>query len=416
MRVKKTFLLLFCSLLLAGCTTRRTSEPATPVEESAVPISTAAPTDVPASLPTSSPTPAPAARQLSLLQSAEGVSYTLPAVVDNTPLVWIGADKTVTYSTREPMGWFYIKWNALPGEWILSYDGGELHCGQEGFLHECIELPEGVCSITLTLCQGQVRACGAAAFTAGELPEWVQRWKVPWEQADLLVFSTHNDDDILFFGGAEPTYGRELGYAVQVCYFTNHWGDATRPNETLDGLWTMGIDHYPVISPMNDYLLAQYNDDEASAYVVKQLRRFRPQVVLSQDMNGEYGHGAHLRLFQALDTALNASSDPSFCPESAEQYGVWDVPKTYLHLYGEEASQTVMDWDQPLASFGGLTGFEVAEKAYACHKNQVYLSPFVVYGHGTDYDCYRFGLYRSLVGEDETKNDFFEHLEVPTHG
>lgn len=414
--MKKLLPFLLLCLLFSGCTDRPTEVPATPAPAVETAAPTPAPTPEPTPKPTPEPTPEPAAEQLALRMSSQGQSFTLPAEPDNIPLVWVGADKPVTYSTEEPMGWFYIKWNALPGEWKLSYEGGELLCGQEGFLHECVALPADVREITLTLTEGQVRACGAAAFTPGTLPGWVQQWKAPWEQADLLVFSTHNDDDILFFGGAEPTYGRERGYAVQVCYFTSHWGNATRPNETLDGLWTMGIDRYPIISPMDDYLLNRYSDEDTAAYICEQLRRFRPAVVLSQDRNGEYGHGGHLRLFQALDTALQGSADPAFCPESAEAWGVWDVPKTYLHLYGEEETQTVMDWDSPLSSFGGLTGFQVAEQAYACHKNQLAVSPFVVYGHGSPYDCYRFGLYRSLVGEDEAKNDFFEHLEVTPHG
>lgn len=414
--MKKILVFLSLCLLLSGCAVREA--PAVTPAPTAMP--TSAPTPKPTAEPTPEPTPEPTeqpeALQLTLTQSANGVSYTLSPQVKNLPLVWVGREQSVTYSSAEPMSWFYIKWNALPGQWTLSYEGGELLCGQEGFLHECIALPEPVSSVTLTLAEGQVRACGAAAFTEGKLPDWVQRWKAPWDRADLLVFSAHNDDDLLFFGGAEPYYGRELGYAVQVAYLTNHWGDETRPNETLDGLWTMGIDHYPVISPMNDYLLGQYSDGDTAAYICEQLRRFRPSVVLSQDEKGEYGHTAHLRLFKALDTALQSSADPSLFPESAERYGVWDVPKTYLHLYGEEETQTVMDWDIPLASFGGLTGFELAQRAYACHENQVAVSPFYVYGHGTDYDCYRFGLYRSLVGDDQAKNDFFEHIEVTSHG
>ena len=85
------------------------------------------------------------------------------------------------------------------------------------------------------------------------------------------------------------------------------------------------------------------------------------------------------------------------------------MPKCYIHLYGENVID--MDWRQPLSAFGGKTSFEVAEEAFRCHKSQ----------QKTDYhvedwgpaDNSLFGLYRSLVGPDEKKNDFFENLRDP---
>ncbi len=416
--MKKGILVLLSFVLLTGCARRETPAP-TPTPAPA-PLLTPAPTPTLTPSPTPAPTPVPteqkAAEQLSLVMEEGGKRIPLARDVDNIPLVWIGENNSVTYRTDSPLSVFYIKWNALPGIWTLDYGSGKLECGTEGYLHECIFLPEPSCELTLTLAEGQARACGAAAFTEGKLPDWVQIWQPPYERADMLVLSTHNDDDILFYGGAEPTYGAERGYKVQVAYFTNHWGDATRPNEALDGLWTMGIDHYPVISPMNDYQLYNYNDEDGSAYLCELIRRFRPSVLLSQDAQGEYGHDAHLMLFRCLETALEGAAREDYCPDSAEAHGVWDVPKTYLHLWGEPEEQTVLDWDVPLTAFDGLTGLEVARKAYACHKNQVYLTAFEVYAPGTKYDSTRFGLYRSLVGPDEAKNDFFEHLEVSSDG
>lgn len=413
---KSLFLLLISLLFLCGCTQRAANTPAAlpeplPSEMSATP----APASTPEPSPEPEPEPMPEAKQLGLMLHHKGQTIPQSLEVSNTFAGWIDPGCSISYSSEEPISVFYIKWNQPPGEWTLSYDGGEILCGQSGFLHECVFLPKAVTELTVTP-KALAYFCGATGFTDGTLPSWVQLWQKPWDQADLLVLSTHNDDDLLFFGGAEPYYARERGYRVQVVYFTNHWRDSTRPNETLDGLWTMGIDHYPIISPMNDYELNAYSDEDGAAYLCEQLRRFKPSVVLSQDQNGEYGHGAHFMLFRSLKLALNAAPDASSYPESAEKYGVWDVPKTYLHLYGEPDTQTIMDWDQPLASFGGLTGFELAEKAYACHVNQNYLTAFRVYGHGTDYDCYRFGLYRSTVGEDKAKNDFFENLEVSSYG
>ena len=77
------------------------------------------------------------------------------------------------------------------------------------------------------------------------------------------------------------------------------------------------------------------------------LRRFRPQVVVGHDPNGEYGHPQHIINTETLMDALTLAADPTYSEETAADYGVWDVPKTYLHLYGE--NRITMDWDRPLA-------------------------------------------------------------------
>ena len=67
-----------------------------------------------------------------------------------------------------------------------------------------------------------------------------------------------------------------------------------------------------------------------------------------------------------------------------------------------------MDWRQPLEAFGGKTSFEVAEAGFRCHISQ----------QNTDYhvedwgpwDNSLFGLYRTTVGPDEAKDDFFENI------
>ena len=99
------------------------------------------------------------------------------------------------------------------------------------------------------------------------------------------------------------------------------------------------------------------------------------------------------------------------CHDSAASSGLWDTPKTYLHLYGPPEERTVMDWDIPLDAFGGRSAFQVAQAAYDCHVSQHPDKRFFVYPRDNPYTSYEFGLFRSLVGPDEAKNDLFEHLE-----
>ena len=89
-------------------------------------------------------------------------------------------------------------------------------------------------------------------FTTGAAPADVQVWQPPCEQADVLLFPSHADDDVIFFG-ALAAQCVDRGLAVQVAYLVNHYDWQPRPQELLDALWTMGIRNYPVIGPFPDY-------------------------------------------------------------------------------------------------------------------------------------------------------------------
>ncbi|NLD83217.1 MAG: hypothetical protein GX637_03550, partial [Clostridiales bacterium] len=77
------------------------------------------------------------------------------------------------------------------------------------------------------------------ALGEGEVPADIQRWEPAPEKADLLVLSGHPDDEILFLGGAIPTYAGERQLRVVVAYLTcGTKGDGTqnRRSELLNGL------------------------------------------------------------------------------------------------------------------------------------------------------------------------------------
>lgn len=53
------------------------------------------------------------------------------------------------------------------------------------------------------------------------------------------------------------------------------------------------------------------------AYEVELLRRFKPEVVVDHDINGEYGHGVHMLNTWILQQAVEQSGDVQYFPESA---------------------------------------------------------------------------------------------------
>lgn len=343
-------------------------------------------------------------------------------------------DAYLTLEHSDGIGSLYFIFGTLYGEYtVTDNETGEIRTlGTNGFLHEFADLNAmfGYCptSVTVSFDRGSVLLYELVAYTAGQVPDSVERWDLPLEgEADLILFSTHGDDEQLFFAGLLPYYAGELGYNVQVVYLTDHSnGSHVRVHEMLNGLWAVGVRAYPVFGQFPDFykqdLETTYEEFDAWGYskemlldfVVTQIRRFRPQVVVAHDFNGEYGHGQHLVYADLVAQALEITADPQQFPASAEIYGLWDVPKAYFHLY--EENQITMDWDQPLENFGGMTAYQVTKHlGFACHvtqKNEFswYLSP---YENAADIPLYspcQYGLYRSLVGPDVQKNDLFENI------
>lgn len=321
---------------------------------------------------------------------------------------------TITIENQEGIHGIYIIWEKSPGEWQLDVNGTSQTYGEYGFIHEYLELENSATSAVIHIPSGGAVIADISTFSAGVLPSWVQTWKPPYEKADMLVMPAHADDEHLFFGGTMPYYAGELGLKVQVVYLTNHWKEYARPHELLDGLWEAGITAYPIMGPFVDQYASTlkeaeslYAIDDVIKFQVEMIRRFKPKVIIAHDFNGEYGHGVHKLDAETLAKALELSNHADSYPESATTYGVWDVPKTYMHLY--EKNQLTMNWDIRLDSFDGATAFDMAVRGMAKHKSQ---GTYFKVGRSGVFNCMLFGLYRSTVGEDVAKNDFFENVKV----
>lgn len=312
--------------------------------------------------------------------------------------------------------------------------GLEAVLSTEGMLHYYVDLQklfgDAPKTLTVSFSSGRAELNELRLFTPGELPDWVQRWKkIPVGGADLLLLSSHGDDEQLFFAGLLPWYAGEQGKRVQVVYFTDHRNlTSSRVHEMLDGLWAVGVRDYPVFGDYDDYYTFDREDacryyestghpkEELLQFVTEQLRRYRPLVAVGHDPKGEYGHGMHQLTAELLMEAAQLSSEPDAFPELDEKYGCWSVPKCYLHLYPD--NQITMNWDIPLESFHGLTAYQVTkERGFPCHKSQI--KDFAWYFRGSElasqvekYSPCQYGLYQTSVGLDTDKADFFEHLEA----
>lgn len=253
-------------------------------------------------------------------------------------------------------------------------------------------------------------------FTPGNTAAMEARsWQPAYEKADMLLIVAHPDDELLWFGGVLPVYAGERGMAVQVMYMT--CASPLRRLELLSGLWECGVRNYPDIGDFADghnnnidMAYARWGREATYLRIVRAIRRYQPEVVLTHDVKGEYGHTQHLVTSDAVYTAaVELAADPSYDPQSAAQYGAWQVKKLYRHLGSEPT--TVMDWSQPLSAFGGDTGFQVARRAFAWHESQTVDDRWQVAYKGSRFDSTVYTLVYSAVGADVAGNDFFEHIE-----
>ena len=191
------------------------------------------------------------------------------------------------------------------------------------------------------------------------------------------------------------------------------YSNTTRRSELLNGLWHLGVRQYPVIGSFADVYMktldeaySRWRKKDSRAYVAELIRQYKPDVMLTHDINGEYGHGAHKLCASVAQYCVERTGDEAFMPESAEKWGTWCVKKLYLHL-GRENTVT-MDWRVPLSSMGGKTGLELAQEAYAFHITQ-HKTSFAVTDEGRTSNA-KFSLVYSSVGEDCIGGDFFEHI------
>lgn len=345
------------------------------------------------------------------------------------------SDPWVVISSDKPVYGLYLCFQKMPDSFAIQKESGDgwatVATNADCRYHHIFFELDGLKKIRIISTMGKKNVMGfneIFAFGKGEIPDWVQRWQEPAGKADLLVLVAHPDDELLFTGGAIPYYGAELGKNVQVAYLSS--SNTTRRSEALNGLWAMGVRTYPEFGPFADrYAKTGKTKDsykEAGGkqkvldWVNELYRKYKPDVVITHAENGEYGHPQHKMVADAAKECFTLAADAMQSPESYQTYDTWQVKKLYLHLYGNEADQTVLDWEQPLSAFGGKTGAEIAAEAFALHVSQKGMGAgkgdrfeaFTVETTGAQrYPYDHYGLQNTTVGPDEAKNDLFEHID-----
>ncbi len=266
---------------------------------------------------------------------------------------------------------------------------------------------------TLRLTTAGQQICSVRVYSVGALPDDVPNFDPPCTKCDLMIVSTHQDDELLFFGGIIPYYNAVQHKKVQVVYMANC--GRLRRGEALNGLWAADEKNYPDFINLKDKRVETIREGvklwggkrAILSALVTRIRRYQPEVILTHDLDGEYGHNQHKITANAMKMAIEAAADPAQYPDSYAKYGAWQVKKLYLHLYSENVID--FDWDAAYPELGGQTPLQLARAGYAKHVSQ---QKYYKLRDGGEYDNSLFGLAYTVVGQDVRHDDLFENIDA----
>jgi N-acetyl-1-D-myo-inositol-2-amino-2-deoxy-alpha-D-glucopyranoside deacetylase len=191
----------------------------------------------------------------------------------------------------------------------------------------------------------------------------------------LMAVHAHADDETITMGGTLATYADRGVRTCVVCCTDGKLAtivdpdmpeETTRPRlteireaELRDACRILRVDEVEFLrygdSGMADtatnllpdaFWMAPIN--EAVGRVVAQIRRFRPQVVVTYDGNGGYGHPDHIQTHRATLLAVEAAYLPTMYKDAGEPWRVEKLyytafPKSEFRRIAEMAKQAGMD-------------------------------------------------------------------------
>ncbi len=176
----------------------------------------------------------------------------------------------------------------------------------------------------------------------------------------LMAVHAHPDDEVVFTGGTLLLYHRRGGRTVVVTATGGEEGeirdpdldpDEARPRlrdiraeELRRGAAVLEIDHLEKLGYRDSGMAgtdANSNSDnfhnadleEATRKVVALVREYRPQIMITYDEFGSYGHPDHIKCNVVTHAAFDRAGDPAYAPELGEP---WQPLKLYYTHWNEE--------------------------------------------------------------------------------
>jgi LmbE family N-acetylglucosaminyl deacetylase len=221
------------------------------------------------------------------------------------------------------------------------------------------------------------------------------------EPLKLLAVLAHPDDESLAMGGTLVRYAAE---GIETCLVTatrgeRGWWGAPEDYPGLAGLGRLREAELRAAAQVLglrevhylDYIdgdLDQADPGEAVARIAEHVRRIRPQVVVTFDPAGAYGHPDHIAVSQFTAAALVAAAAPASEPNALPPHRVakfyyFAGTKAFVAAYQQAFGDLVMRVDGVERRAAGWEPWAVtteidteahwrtAWQAVACHRSQL---------------------------------------------
>src|SRR3954470_9896429 len=200
----------------------------------------------------------------------------------------------------------------------------------------------------------------------------------------LLLVHAHPDDEAIATGATMAKYAAEGAHVTLVTCTLGEEGEIVVPDlahlgvahqdelgkhraeELAEAMKILGVDDHRLLGgpgryrdsgmmgePSNDRPDAfwQADMDEATRELVAVVREVRPQVVITYDERGDYGHPDHIQAHRVAVAAFDAAADPARWPELGEP---WQPSKLYYVATPYSLLQAGIDY---LRETGDDSGF-----------------------------------------------------------
>ncbi|MDD6604146.1 MAG: PIG-L family deacetylase [Eubacteriales bacterium] len=315
-----------------------------------------------------------------------------------------------------------VKWDKFRNYYsikVYDADNNVIKEYKDGYakLHEYFSFGEGARKVVLKLNhrKGSKGVLSLRVYEKDKVGPSVEQWKSPKRgECDLMVVSAHRDDELLFFGGTIPYYQNVKKKNVYTMYVSGR--EKHRAREAQAGLWSMGVDTYPIFMDYaggyHDGISGTLRDWGGETAVLKKMvekiRCYQPDVVVTHDKNGEYGHPTHKTVSYITLKAVNMAKDKTKFTESYKKYGTWRVKKVYFHYTNKNTMY--MNWDNTYKELDYRTPYQMAKVGFDKHYSQ-HNGWSMTCDAVKKYSNRKFGLVYTTVGKDKKKNDFFEHID-----
>jgi N-acetyl-1-D-myo-inositol-2-amino-2-deoxy-alpha-D-glucopyranoside deacetylase len=153
-------------------------------------------------------------------------------------------------------------------------------------------------------------------------------------EPSLLCVHAHPDDEAIWTGG---TLARYASAGVRTGVVTCTWAEGTRRAAELErSLEILGAgkprllgyaDSVPESGAPGKGLFRTAPLDESVGDLVRHIREFRPDVVITYDAFGSYGHPDHIQAHRVTLAAVEAAAYEQLHPEAGDP---WRVHSLYL--------------------------------------------------------------------------------------